>query len=197
MYDCIGIDEVGRGPVAGPVTVGVFGICSKDLYKKIKAVGLPLRDSKKLTLKQREVWYVHMKQWQKEKLCAYVVVSVPALTIDRIGIAPAIKRALNRGLSELHADFQTLILLDGGLRAPVEFKNQKTIIKGDEKEVAIALASIVAKVTRDQYMTRQAKKYPAYGFERHVGYGTREHYVAIRKHGRTLLHRNSFLTKLK
>lgn len=87
----------------------------------------------------------------------------------------------------------TRVLLDGGLRAPVHYTNQQTIIKGDEKELVIALASIVAKVTRDKRMVALAKKFPAYGFEKHKGYGTRAHYEAIKKHGITPHHRKSFL----
>ncbi|MBI5400711.1 MAG: hypothetical protein HZB12_01160 [Candidatus Yonathbacteria bacterium] len=86
-----------------------------------------------------------------------------------------------------------MVLLDGGLRAPAHYSNQKTIIKGDEKELSIALASIVAKVARDKKMIALAKKFPAYGFEKHKGYGTRAHYEAIKKHGATKHHRKSFL----
>ncbi|MBI3634379.1 MAG: hypothetical protein HY228_02050 [Candidatus Yonathbacteria bacterium] len=87
----------------------------------------------------------------------------------------------------------SLVLLDGGLRAPARYKNQKTIIKGDEKELVIALASIVAKVARDARMVKLGKKFPQYGFEKHKGYGTRAHYKAIKKHGITKHHRKSFL----
>jgi ribonuclease HII len=85
------------------------------------------------------------------------------------------------------------VLLDGGLKAPVEFKNQKTIIKGDEKEMVIALASICAKVLRDRKMNLLAKKYSNYGFEKHKGYGTKGHYEAIKKYGMLSVHRKSFL----
>ena len=89
-----------------------------------------------------------------------------------------------------------LVLLDGGLKAPREFIYQKTIIKGDEKELSISLASIAAKVTRDAYMTKLAKKYPAYGFEIHKGYGTKKHREAIKKHGPSEVHRMSFLGRI-
>lgn len=89
----------------------------------------------------------------------------------------------------------TTVLLDGGLKAPDEYKDQKTIIKGDEKEVCIALASIIAKVIRDRYMVKIAQKYPKYGFEEHKGYGTKKHYEAIQKSGISPLHRLCFLQK--
>ncbi len=194
MKATIGIDEVGRGPIAGPVAVAAFHFKSKNL--KFKAFPIPLRDSKKLTRIQREAWFIQIKVWQKEGKCDFKVTMISASTIDRIGIAPAIRRALARSLYGLKTKHYRLILLDGGLKAPQEFKNQKTIIKGDEKEPAIALASIVAKVTRDRHMRWQAKKFPQYSFENHVGYGTRAHYAAIRKHGLTPLHRKTFLSKL-
>ena len=85
------------------------------------------------------------------------------------------------------------IFLDGGLKAPVEYVNQKTIIKGDELFPVISLASIVAKVTRDNLMTKHSKEYPEYGFEKHSGYGTKTHYDAIKKYGLTPIHRKSFI----
>jgi ribonuclease HII len=116
--------------------------------------------------------------------------------IDRIGIQQAIKRALNRCLTKLGADPRnTLIVLDGGLYAPTVYM-QRTIIRGDATIPVIAYASIVAKVTRDNYMKRMAKKYPQYGFERHVGYGTEAHIRAIKRYGITPLHRESFLTRI-
>ena len=89
-----------------------------------------------------------------------------------------------------------LVLLDGGLRAPKRFMYQKTIIRGDEKEYAIALASIMAKVTRDRKMVKLSKKYPLYGFNSHKGYGTKKHYEKIKKCGLCELHRRSFLKQL-
>lgn len=186
----IGIDEVGRGPIAGPVTV-----CAFTFYKKVSfPKTLPkLKDSKKLSVQQRELWFAQIKIWQKEGVADFKVSSVSAAVIDKIGIVPAIQKALNFSLHTLSPKTQNMILLDGGLKAPVEYKKQKTIIKGDEKEQVIALASIVAKVTRDRYMNHMAKKYPEYGFETHVGYGTRRHYEALSLYGVTPLHRRSFL----
>jgi ribonuclease HII len=194
MKATIGIDEVGRGPIAGPVAVGAFRINKKLDLKNIK---IPLRDSKKLSREQREIWFKQIKIWQKEGKCDFAVTMISAKEIDRIGIALAIKRALSRSIFRLSTLHFELVLLDGGLKAPIEFKNQKTIIKGDEKEPVISFASIVAKVTRDRYMFTQAKKYPMYGFENHVGYGTKAHYEAIKKYGMLDIHRKSFLKGIK
>ncbi len=195
MRVLIGIDEVGRGPLAGPVAVCALKLKAKSY--NLKAVPVPLRDSKKLTRAQRELWFTQIKIWQKEGKCDFAVVMISAKMIDKIGIAPAIGRALARALYRLKTiDYRLPILLDGGLRAPDEFKNQKTIIKGDESEPIISLASIAAKVTRDRYMLSQHKKFPEYGFDSHVGYGTRKHYAAIKEYGLCDLHRRSFLKKV-
>lgn len=200
MKYVIGIDEVGRGPIAGPVAVGAFVFrtpaSEKLLQKHIKTASVPLRDSKKLTRLQREKWFTHIQEWQKEKLCDFHVCMVSPAQIDAKGISYCIKYALAQSLKKIQARETDLILLDGGLKAPPNFLKQKTIIKGDEKETVIALASIMAKVTRDRYMVRIAKQYPQYGFEQHVGYGTRKHYEALEQYGLSTVHRLSFLKNL-
>jgi len=195
MARTVGIDEVGRGPVAGPVAVASFCMTKPLVLKKYIEKGIALRDSKKLSKQAREEWYTQIRQWQKVGACDFSVVMISAKQIDKIGIAPAIRTALAQSLENLALGPRVQVLLDGGLRAPAQYKNQKTIVKGDEKEWVIALASIVAKVTRDTYMTRMAKKYPQYGFDTHVGYGTKRHYDAIESHGLCELHRRSFLRK--
>lgn len=197
MRAVIGIDEVGRGPIAGPVAVGAFQILDETFLLEIKKFSIPLRDSKQLSKIQREVWFKQMEFWREEGKCDFCISMVSAGDIDKHGITKAIKKALAESLSALEYDEECLVLLDGGLKAPQEFKHQITIIKGDEKEPAIALASIAAKVTRDRHMARLAKKYPKYGFDQHMGYGTPGHYEAIKKHGLSPLHRRSFLTKVK
>jgi len=216
----IGIDEVGRGPIAGPVCVCAFlykgkastlrlRINQEKVKKNLKKPKLQFADSKKLSKADREAWLVIVRKWRIAGICDFAVTFVHAEAIDRIGIVPSIKLALARSLGKLgkgvgpkkqnakHAMLlKHTILLDGGLRAPAQYKKQHTIIKGDEKEPVIGLASIVAKVHRDRYMSRLAKKHPAYGFDSHVGYGTRAHYQAIKKHGTIPLHRLSFLTKI-
>lgn len=182
----IGIDEVGRGPLAGPVAVGV-AMATPATIKKFKAI----KESKQLSRARREEWYA--------KICAegsgvaFVVACVSARTIDKRGIAPCIRSALARGLKKLSPDPKRVrVLLDGGLCAPEEFTDQETIIRGDTKETIIAIASVVAKVERDRMMFRLDKKYPAYGFERHVGYGTKAHIRALQHHGFSPIHRRSF-----
>lgn len=198
---CIGIDEVGRGPIAGPVTVGVFSCTRQDLVLILKGIDLPLRDSKKLTKDKREQWFKYIKECTKLGLCNFSVSSVSAKQIDTIGIVKCIQKAMDFSLEKIASSCKLKavscqLLLDGGLKAPAIYKNQKTIIKGDEKEPIIAIASIMAKVTRDRYMTQMAKKYPKYGFENHVGYGTKEHYKAIKQGGITILHRKTYLKNI-
>lgn len=196
MKATIGIDEVGRGPIAGPVAVGAFLVLEDSLKEDIEKFGVPLRDSKQLSSVQREAWYKEIERWQEEGKCDFSVVMVPASEIDSHGISKAIKRALAETLEMIECDNSHLILLDGALHAPNRFVQQITIIKGDEKEPVISLASIVAKVTRDRHMVKLHERYPEYGFDQHKGYGTEEHYLAIKKHGLTPLHRKSFLKDL-
>ncbi len=186
----VGVDEVGRGPVAGPVTVGV--VCVEREFPAGFFRGI--KDSKKLSAKKREEWV----KKALEKKIKYVVTSVSSDMIDKIGINPAISLAMEKSLQKIDADpKECLVLLDGGLRAPVQYLNQKTIIRGDEKESVIALASILAKVNRDKKMEKFARVYGGYGFERHKGYGTRAHMKKIRELGMCKIHRRSFLKKMK
>jgi ribonuclease HII len=196
MTDIVGIDEVGRGPIAGPVAVCAFR-CKPDFFTTVE-IKTPLRDSKKLSKKQRQEWFTYLKKCKSEGLCDYAVSFVSAEMIDRFGIVPSIQKALNASLSKLNVNGELLkasIYLDGGLKALGEFINQQTIIKGDELHPVISCASIIAKVSRDAVMTMHAKEHPEYGFENHVGYGTKAHYEAIKKHGATVLHRKSFMSK--
>ncbi|OHA80305.1 MAG: hypothetical protein A2675_00260 [Candidatus Yonathbacteria bacterium RIFCSPHIGHO2_01_FULL_51_10] len=157
-----------------------------------------IKDSKQLTEKAREAWFEKMKLAEKEGWLAYAVVMGSAREIDRRGIVPTISRALARAIKKLGSDPRnTLVLLDGGLRAPAPYLHQKTIIRGDEKEPTIALASIAAKVTRDRMMKRLAKKHPGYGLEVHKGYGTAAHRQAVRRRGLSAIHRKSFCKGLR
>lgn len=190
----IGVDEVGRGPLAGPITVAAVA-APMNLESRIWNLA-NIRDSKKLTALQREVWNRTIRGH-----FSYAVSSVHPLTIDKRGISYAAKLAVKRCLKKLSAKFHIpnsrfLVLLDGGLYAPSEYKNQQTIIKGDEKVPIIAAASIVAKVHRDRYMIRLHKKYPSYGFDKHKGYGTVMHQEAIIKNGLSEVHRKSFCGNL-
>ena len=186
----VGIDEVGRGPVAGPVSVGVVVVPFDFEWSQIPGV----RDSKQVSAKVRERIYALAKEHPS---IVYVVESVSASSIDRGGIVPAIQHALNSALARLRLNPDTCeLLLDGGLRAPAEFLNQKTIIRGDASEPVIALASIMAKVERDALLVRLADEYPGYGFEVHKGYGTKAHYQALEKYGLSKEHRRTFLKKI-
>jgi ribonuclease HII len=197
----VGIDEVGRGPIAGPVAVCALCICrNQNLNKKSKFTMVNFknfRDSKKLSHKQRLVWLEKINEERDKGNIVYKVSFESNKIIDTKGIVFAITRALENSLGFLNKNKNDCeVLLDGGLKAPVEYKNQKTIIKGDEKELAIALASIVAKVTRDALMVKLARKYTGYGLEKHKGYGTAEHYKALNNKGISVIHRKSFLRKL-
>ena len=190
----IGIDEVGRGPLAGPVTVAAVA-CPHDKLRTINSkLFRGIKDSKKLSAIQREAWFLKLKK------TPYAIASVSSAVIDTIGIAPAIRLAVGRCIKKLTKDYKlstinSQVLLDGALRAPSIYKNQKTIIKGDEKNPVIAAASIVAKVHRDRLMVRIHKKYPHYGFDAHKGYGTKMHQAAIRTYGLCAIHRKSFCKK--
>jgi len=189
----IGIDEAGRGPLAGPVAVGAFAVRSKAALRKFRGV----KDSKQLSEKQREEWFKIIKEYRKIGEVSYAVSFSRAGTIDARGLSFAIYSSLNRSLKRLEkADCDcahSRILLDGSLHASSRYPNQKTIIDGDSKEPIIALASICAKVLRDRRMKKLARSFPQYGFEIHKGYGTATHYRAIRKHGLMPEHRRSFL----
>ena len=186
----IGIDEVGRGPIAGPVAVGAFVFLDKKAAQFFKGV----KESKQLTEQKRELWFTKILEGQKKGLIDFSVVFQSEKIIDAKGITFAIKTALRKSLEAMGLEpSNCLVLLDGGLKAPEGYKNQKTIIKGDVKEQVIALASICAKVLRDRKMREWAKKHPYYGFDVHKGYGTKKHYEAIKKYGQTALHRKSFL----
>ncbi len=203
-----GIDEAGRGPLAGPVSVSAV-IMTLDNYSKIRANikslkwiaknRIPLlRDSKKLSEKQREQWYEQICLWKKEGILDFSNSLSSPEVIDRDGISVVIKKSVNQVLRKFKNinDDSINILLDGSLFAPDSFTNQKTIIKGDESEPIISLASIVSKVKRDRKITELAKIYPNYQFEINKGYGTAKHMNLIKKHGLSKIHRKTFCTKL-
>jgi ribonuclease HII len=192
----IGIDEVGRGPLAGPVAVGAVCIYAEHQTKVRKLFPI-IKDSKKLTPKMRAEWRERIRSAETLGYLSCVVSFIAPSVIDKKGLSYAISTAIEKSLIALaHEADETKVLLDGALRAPLHYLHQETIIKGDEKELAIALASIVAKTARDARMVLLAKKFPEYGFEKHKGYGTRAHYEEIKKNGLTKHHRKSFLKKL-
>lgn len=173
-----GIDEVGRGPLAGPVVASCV-ILSPDF-------SLPgLTDSKKLSKEKREEFFHRIK----EEAVSYGIGMASAEEIDKQNIYEATKVAMNRAIRKLD-QVPDYLLLDA-MKLTVNIP-QTSLIKGDSKSVSIAAASVIAKVTRDQYMEELGKVYPQYGFERHMGYGTSEHLEALRKNGATKEHRQSF-----
>ncbi|MEX2340732.1 MAG: ribonuclease HII [Candidatus Paceibacterota bacterium] len=185
----LGVDEAGRGPLAGPVAVGVVLVKPDFDWKTIPGVG----DSKKVTPKKSNPNFRRAKENKKEGKLDFQVALSSHLIIDDKGIVFAINKAMKRALTKLTLNpDECEIRLDGALRAPSSFTNQQTIIKGDSKELCIGLASILAKVTRDQHMKRLSTKYPLYNFDIHKGYGTKDHRVRITKHGLSDIHRRTF-----
>ena len=189
----IGIDEVGRGPLAGPITVAAVAARQDTRYK---IQDTKLRDSKKLSEKQRELWFEFIKKNLK-----YSIANVSHGVIDKINITQAANLAASRCLKKLlmKQRGRVKIFCDGGIFPKIQNTRYKIqiIIRGDEKIPAIALASIVAKVTRDKKMRKLHKKYPKYGFNKHKGYGTKKHIKAIKKHSLTDIHRKTFSKKFR
>ncbi|MEK7591366.1 MAG: ribonuclease HII [Patescibacteria group bacterium] len=196
-----GVDEAGRGALAGPV-IAAACILRSFLYprktpfiswspvrNKRQAGHCLIADSKKLTPEQREISF----QWIS-KHCVFGVGMTPASDIDRMGILPSTERAMQEAVQNLAALLKpTYLLVDG--RDKFWFDCAHTsIIRGDESEACIAAASIVAKVHRDRWMVEASRTYPQFGFERHKGYGTDAHFRALRKMPPCELHRRSFLT---
>ncbi len=180
-YIC-GIDEAGRGPLAGPVCAAAV-ILPKDILID------GINDSKKLSPKKRELLYDEITEKASAWACEFVFQDV----IDKINIRQATHLAMQKAVNALEIKPDVLII-DGN--DGIEFADIKSkyIIKGDTKSQTIAAASIIAKVTRDRYMTELAKAYPQYGFEKHKGYGTKAHCEAIREYGVSEVHRKSFMT---
>ena len=184
----IGIDEAGRGPLAGPVAVGVVKVSSDFDWNLIPGVG----DSKQVSAKMRGEIFKQAKELKKAGKLDFVVIQMSVKHIDTHGISRSINVAIERAIMKLNLTPKNCsIKLDGSLKAPVKF-SQETIIKGDSKELVIGLASILAKETRDTYMTSVAKKYPLYELETHKGYGTKRHRHLIYKNGLSDIHRISY-----
>ena len=174
-----GIDEVGRGCWAGPV---VAAACILDQANTPKG----LNDSKRLSPAARE----RLSRELKRTARAWAISSVSAKTVDRIGIVAATKRAMVRAVRKLEVRADSL-LVDALVLEDLNLP-QVPLIHGDRLSCSIAAASILAKVWRDAWMHRAARRFPQYGFDHHVGYGTDEHFKALSKHGPCALHRHSF-----
>lgn len=195
----IGIDEAGRGPLAGPVSVGV--VCVRPGFDWNVLPGVD--DSKKLSEKKRVSIFEQAELLQKKHELAFAVGLTNAQLIDTMGIVPAIRSAMDQALNEVQRQCNFLpeecrVKLDGSLKAPATFLFQETIIHGDAKEKVIGLASIMAKVTRDRLMNTISKdpSYQMYQFDQHKGYGTKVHRLSILEYGLSDMHRQSFCRKL-
>ncbi len=190
-YILIGIDEAGRGPLAGPVAIAAVAAIANLKSQKLNLKSLKgIKDSKKLSAKQRKEW----AEILCEKFECHSSLVGPEI-IDKIGISRATKIAVARVLRKFERK-PDLALLDGSLFAPKHYY-QQTIIKGDEKIPLIAAASIIAKTVRDAKMLCLHKKFPQYCFDKHKGYGTKMHYKMLKKHGLCSFHRRSFCKKCK
>ena len=180
-----GVDEAGRGPLAGPV-VAACVVIGPDF--KIDSADLELiNDSKKLSAKKREMLFGIIK----EKALAVEIGIVDNITIDKINILQASFLAMRRAINKLKIE-PDYILVDGNFKIPKLDKPQEAIIGGDGKVWAIAAASIIAKVSRDWIMSEIDKQYPEYEFAKHKGYGTKLHIEKIEKYGPCPIHRMSF-----
>lgn len=198
MKTIVGIDEAGRGPLAGPVAVGAVSVRQSARAKRALLKAFPrVKDSKQLSEKQRNERFAEIKKLAQAGHLSWAVSFSSAHTIDKKGIVRAIAEATARCLHTLGVSSKnTAVLLDGGLKAPLEYAHQQTIIRGDATHLEIALASVCAKVLRDRKMVSAGKRYPQYGFEVHKGYGTQQHMRAVKKHGLSPLHRKTFCRRL-
>ena len=177
----VGADEAGRGPGAGPVVAAAVYIPPE----KVRSLSGRLRDSKKMTAKQRDRLYVTLVTNYR-----YGIGIVENDEIDRINILEATKLAIYKAVAEIpEADY---VLVDGNMRLPGLPMPYESIVKGDNKSISIAAGSVIAKVTRDRIMDRLHEEYPAYGWNTNRGYLSKKHLEAIETHGTTPYHRLSF-----
>lgn len=178
-----GVDEAGRGPLAGPVYAAAVILPSDCVIEG-------LNDSKKLTEKKREALFDEIK----ERALAYGIASADEKEIDEINILNATFLAMKRAIDSLSVK-PDLALIDGNQKPHTDIE-EVTVVKGDAKSMSIAAASVLAKVSRDRFMLEMAGKYPQYEFARHKGYGTKLHYEKIAQYGVCDIHRRTFLKKI-
>ncbi len=193
-YILVGIDEVGRGPLAGPVTAAAVTINSANIKyqkSKIKNISKEIKDSKRLSSKKREEIYKILKNQPEVE---WGIGRVSEKVIDKINILQATKLAMVRATRNLENKIGrkiNFLIIDGNFSIDLAIP-QKSIIKGDEKVFLIKLSSVIAKITRDKMMLRYHKKYPKYRFDKHKGYGTKLHLESLEKYGPSKIHRKSF-----
>lgn len=174
----VGIDEVGRGCWAGPLVAGAV-----LLEEMIPG----LRDSKKLSKRQRGL----IAPLIYEQALAVGIGWVSAVEVDGLGLTKAVRLAMQRALQQIRLPYDEIII-DGSFNFLYDEPKASNLVKADDLVPAVSAASIIAKVVRDQYMAEIAVKYPAYGFEKHVGYGTAQHIQALKTHGVTPQHRTTY-----
>ena len=179
-----GIDEAGRGALAGPVVAAAVIL---PLDNKIEEKLHGVNDSKQLSAKIREALFLRITQYA----LAYAIAQQPATVIDEIGIMPANKLAMQTAVAQL-SPTPEFLLIDGRIRLPQLNIPQQAIMRGDGQSLSIAAASILAKVTRDRVMIDLERHFPQYGFAQHKGYGTQQHRDALAKYGPCPQHRHSF-----
>ena len=180
-----GVDEAGRGPLAGPVVAAAAVFPSAWIQNGLPAELDGLNDSKQLTQKQRETYFAFLIAQPEIR---FAIARVEVEVIDRINILEATHRAMNDALAPLRPQHA---LVDGRRVRTLRFP-QTPLVKGDARSYSIAAASVLAKVTRDQLMRDYDRQWPAYGFAEHKGYGTRRHLAALAAHGPCPIHRRSF-----
>ena len=178
-----GVDEAGRGPLAGPVFAAAVILPDDVIIEGIN-------DSKKLSEKKRESLFDIIK----EQSLAYCIFSVDQKEIDKINILQATFKAMRGSVKGLEVT-PDYVIVDGNKSPGLDIAHE-TIVKGDSKSMSIAAASVLAKVARDRYMKSMSEVYPGYGFDKHKGYGTAAHYAAIEELGISELHRKTFLKKV-
>ncbi len=183
----VGIDEVGRGCWAGPLVAGAVILPSDLSLEDGPIESIELRDSKKLSRKQREM----AAKWVHENAVAVGLGWVWPKDIDTSGITTAVKRAMELALTEIGAEYEQIII-DGNINYFADNPKARAIIKADDSVPCVSAASIVAKVARDAYMAGLGGQYAGYGFDKHVGYGTAAHIAALEKLGVSDIHRLSF-----
>ena len=181
-----GLDEAGRGALAGPVMAAAVMLPLDQADTAAQLAGV--NDSKQLTARQREALFSRITTYA----LAYGVGQVSAMVIDEIGILPATRQAMVTAVSHLHPAPEFL-LIDGRIRLHTLSTPQQAIVRGDAQSLSIAAASILAKVTRDRFMVELDAQYPVYGFAQHKGYGTAQHLAALQQYGPCPLHRSSFV----
>lgn len=197
----IGVDEVGRGALAGPLTVAAVCFPLK-IEKNNDDERFLINDSKKISFQKRK----RLAWWIKKHCLAFAISNISHQVIDKKGIVFAFEKGVRKVIKKISQKInhqRLVVLIDGFLvkRLSLDFKNkpiiQQALINGDGRCFSIASSSIIAKVYRDQLMSRLSKKYPQYHFEENKGYGTKEHFKALKRYGLSLIHRRSYLKAQK